>query len=209
MALGETGDQSQKTVRLPAPKQESGTPVEQAIVRRRSVRSFSSYRLDLAEVSQLLWAAQGITSADGLRAAPSAGAMYPIEIYLLAGSVAGVQPGLYRYLPRNHAISLHLGGDLRRALAGVALGQWFIAEAPASILLTAVYRRTTSRYGDRGIRYVHMDAAHAAENVHLQVISLGLGTVVVGAFADEEVSRVLDIPKEEEPLIIMPVGRPR
>jgi len=202
---GNTGE----AMKLPAPKLRSGTSVEEAILKRRSVREFSPDALKLDQVSQLLWSAQGVTSKEGYRAAPSAGAMYPLETYLVAGKVEGLEPGIYHYVPRGHELALHREGDARRALVDAALGQWFIEEAPASVAFSAVYKRTTRRYGERGIRYVHMDVAHAAENLHLQVVSLGLVTVVVAAFDDKKVKLVLELPGDEEPLMIMPVGKPR
>lgn len=120
-----------------------------------------------------------------------------------------MSPGIYRYLVARHALELEVEGDVRAALARAALDQDFIAEAPASIVMSAVYERTTRRYGRRGYRYVHMDVGHAGENVHLQAVALGFGTVVVGAFDDEEVKRALRLPEEQHPLYIMPIGRPR
>ena len=160
----------------------------------------------LEEVAQLLWAAQGITSEWGGRTAPSAGATYPLEIYVVAGEVEGLQPGIYRYLPDNHSATLVKEGDLRAALSSAALGQEWVRTAPACLVIAAVYGRTTRRYGERGRRYVHMEVGHVGQNVYLQAKGLGLGTVMVGAFDDEEVRELLGI--EENPLAIMPVGRP-
>jgi len=189
---------------LPDPRRHGTMSVEEAISRRRSVRDFSAEPLDLASISQLLWAAQGITSPDGLRAAPSAGACFPLEVYLVCAE------GLFRYLPEGHAVVRVIGStaDVRRSLAAAAYDQAFVADAPVSLVFTATYQRTAARYGERGIRYVHIDVGHAAENVHLQAEALGLGSVPVGAFDDEVVARVLCLPPDQAPLYIIPVGRP-
>ncbi len=185
---------------LPPPRKKSAVSVEEAIGRRRSVRDFSSEPVGLQEISQLLWAAQGITCAEGLRAAPSAGACYPLELYLVC------RDGMFRYEPKKHSIVKVRDGDARRALADAAHTQVFVAQAPISLVFAAVYRRTTSRYGDRGIRYVHIDIGHAAENVHLQAEALGLASVPVGAFDDVAVARVLGLPAEHQPVYIIPIG---
>jgi SagB-type dehydrogenase family enzyme len=195
-------------IQLPEPRLKGGISVEEALHRRRSIREYSQEPLSLGEVSQLLWAAQGITHPQGLRTAPSAGALYPLEVYLVAGRVEGLDRGVYHYLPHKHVLKKTSEGDKRAALASAALRQTWIREAPAVLVFVAVYERTTGKYGQRGIRYVHMDAAHAGQNVFLQAVSLGLGTVVVGAFDDKDVSRVLQLETAEQPLSIMPVGRP-
>ena len=167
--------------------------------------------MPLSHLSQVLWAAQGITDAQGLRAAPSAGATYPLEVFVLIGrdSVEGLDEGLYHYNVEDHSLHLYKEGDLRRQLSAAALDQGFIAEAPVDIVICAIYERTSWRYGKRAERYVHMEAGHVGENIHLQALALGLATVMVGAFHDEEVSRVIALSKEVEPLYIIPVGRPR
>lgn len=195
---------------VPRPNVDGTMPVEKAIQERRSIRQYTAEALTLAEVGQLLWAAQGITDpARGLRAAPSAGATYPMELYVVAGRVGGLEPGVYRYHPEEHSLEKTLDGDKRGKLSGAALQQAMIADAPASLVLSAVVERTEGRYGGRARRYVHMEAGHVGQNVYLQCAALGLGTVAVGAFDDEAVGRVLSLPGVEEPLYIMPVGRPR
>lgn len=191
--------------KLPPPRLEGRMSVEKALSERRSVRDYRKVPVTLAEIGQLLWAAQGITSSDGLRAAPSAGALYPLDLYLVAGGVEGLTAGVYRYVPEGHSLLRTALGDLRARLCDATLGQECVKRAQAEIVFTAVVGRTTAKYGERGSRYVHMDAGFAGENVYLQAVTLGLGTVVVGAFDDEEVKRTLSI--EEEPLIIMPIGR--
>ncbi len=195
------------SIALPAPACEGGVSVEQAFLERRSVREYRDEPLTLAEVSQLLWAAQGITHPGGLRTAPSAGALYPLEIYLLAGEVTGLEPGLYHYEPDGHTLRLVLEGDLRRELSRAALDQSPVLDAPAVIVIAAVYERTKVKYGERGVQYVHIEVGAASENVYLQAASLGLGTVFIGAFRDEEVREVLRLDANEQPLGLMPVGR--
>ena len=196
-------------IALPQPSHHGKGSVEDALARRRSIREYADEPLPLAAVSQLLWAAQGITDRDGLRTAPSAGALYPLEVYLVAGSVTGLRSGVYRYDPRRHQLLLHAAGDLRKALSDAALEQDWVADAPAVLVLTAVYERTARKYGDRGPRYVHMEVGHAAQNIYLQAVALDLGTVMVGAFHDRRLHRVLRLPGEAEPLGVMPVGKPR
>jgi SagB-type dehydrogenase family enzyme len=163
----------------------------------------------LAETGQLLWAAQGVTSAEGFRTAPSAGALYPLYLCLLAGSVKNLDPGVYRYDPAAHVLTGILMEDRREALARAALGQQSISSAAAVLVMTAVYEKTTTKYGERGIRYVHMDSGHAAQNVCLQTYALGLATVPIGAFDDRAVSRILELARHEHPLYILPIGRTR
>lgn len=204
---GASSSENDMRITLPEPEYDSDISVAEAILNRRSVRGYSDQALSLQDVSQLLWAAQGITNSNGSRAAPSAGATYPLEIYIVVGDVEGVAKGIYRYDPHQNEIIKVLDGEHRKALADAALNQQFIAEAPLDIVITAIYERTTDRYGERGIRYVHMEAGHAAQNVYLQAVSLNLGTVVVGAFNDKQVATVLALPDNEIPLYIMPVGR--
>ena len=196
-------------VALPEPRLEGAVTVERAIALRRSVRAFASEALPLSAVSQLLWAAQGITGPAGLRAAPSAGALYPLEVYLVAGNVSGVQAGVYRYDPRRHRLVLESAGDARAGVAEAALGQDWVAKAPAIVVLAAVYERTARKYGERAERYVHMEVGHAAQNFYLQAGALGLGTTIVGAFRDEDLARALGLTGPSKPLGLLPVGKPR
>jgi SagB-type dehydrogenase family enzyme len=164
--------------------------------------------LTLASVGQLLWAAQGVTSSTGERTAPSAGALYPLEIFLAAGTVDGLAAGVYRYSPQDHALRLHLADDRRRELAAAALEQSAVEDASAVLVIAAVYARTARKYGTRAERYVHIEVGHAAQNVYLQAQALGLGTVIIGAFDDEAVGRVLELDPAEASLALMPVGTP-
>ncbi len=174
---------------------------------RRSVREFATEALELWQISQLAWAAQGITGPDLHRTAPSAGALYPLELYVAVGNVNGLPPGLYRYDLKGHELDLWVQGDKRRELFEAALGQSSILQAAAVFAVSALYKRTTAKYGDRGIRYVHMEAGHAAQNLLLQAAALGLGSVLVGAFSDERVRQVLMLNQTETPLYLIPVGK--
>lgn len=181
----------------------------EALRLRRSVREFGAEPLNLEDAAQLLWAAQGVTHPDGLRAAPSAGALYPLELYLVAGNLSGLVQGVFRYRPGPHALEPVQEGDCRGALARAALDQECVAEAPATLAFCGVTARTAVRYGGRSERYVLLEVGHAAENAALQAAALGLGSVMVGAFDDAEVRRLLGLAREEEPWLLVPVGRPR
>ncbi len=197
----ERGETEMEILNLPAPRLRGDVSVEETILKRRSVRSFSKTELTKEEISQLVWAEQGITqSSTGHRASPSAGATYPLELYVMN------KDGLYHYEPHGHKLKLIRPGDLRSSLSRAALRQPFIAQAPVDIVITAVYQRTAGRYRERATRYVHIEVGHVAENIHLQAVALGLGSVPIGAFIDDEVKRVLSLPKEEVPLYIIPVG---
>lgn len=208
----------QATIKLPSPQLKGEVSLEEAIAKRRSVRRYRQEPLDLCQLSQILWAAQGLTGTRGSRAAPSAGATYPLEILVLVGRqgvIAGkatqtpevLPAGLYRYEANSHSLGLHKPADLRPHLARAALNQEFLLEAPADIVICALYHRTCHRYGQRGERYVHIEAGHVAENIHLQAVALGLATVEVGAFHDEEVRKTLGVEEEVKPLYIMPLGK--
>jgi SagB-type dehydrogenase family enzyme len=194
-------------ISLPDPRRDGTFALERSLAARRSLRRFAAEPLALGSVSQLLWAAQGISHPDGLRTAPSAGALYPLEILLVVGAVSDLQPGVYRYDPRHHRLSMILSSDRRARIADAALGQSWIAEAPAILVVTAIYERTAVKYGDRAERYVHIEVGHAAQNVYLQAEALGLGTTMVGAFRDAALARVLELATREKPLALLPVGR--
>jgi SagB-type dehydrogenase family enzyme len=195
-------------VKLPPARSEGHVSIESVLSLRRSVRSYSKQPLSLNDLSQLLWAAQGINSRDIRRTAPSAGALYPLELYLVAGLTTDISPGVYRYSSEQHSLILIKESDQRRALSGAALNQECIAAAPACFVITGVYHRTAKKYGERARRYVQLEAGHASENILLQAVALKLGTVVVGAFDDQEMQRVLALPAEHEPLLVIPVGFP-
>ena len=194
-------------VTLPEPRHDSDVSIEQSMLLRRSVRSYTREPLTLQEVSQLLWAAQGITDALGRRTAPSAGALYPLEIYAVAGNVEDLSAGVYKYEVDKHQLVRVMDGDIRNELSSAALGQGSVRSGAIAFVFTAVYERITIKYGDRGVRYVHLETGHAAQNLCLQATAMGLGVVTVGAFSDEQVVEVLNLPEDEKPLYILPVGR--
>lgn len=206
MSLDVLAPERKTTARLPAPQPGNGVAIERALAERRSVREFARGPLTLAQVAQLLWAAQGVTRHDGARTAPSAGALYPLELYLVAGEVRDLAPGIYRYVPARHQLQHVAEGDVRRGLCAAALAQECVAGGAAVFVFTAIERRTTRKYGLRGVRYVHIEVGHAAQNLALQATALGLASVTVGAFDDDAVTRVLDLPEGEAPLYLMPVG---
>jgi len=200
---------SEASISLPKPSSDGKVSVEKAMKERRTIRNFKDRILSLAQLSQLLWAAQGVTDPkEGKRAAPSGGALYPLDIYLIVGEngVEGIEAGIYHYLPEGHSISLVSKGDRRKEIASASLGQMWMAKAPVMLIITAEYRRITGKYGERGIRYALIEVGHAGQNIFLQAEALGLGAGIVGAFHDVDISKVTGTPTKHEPLLIMPVG---
>lgn len=188
-------------IKLPSPRLTGQMSLEDTIRLRRSVREFKNTPLSLEQIGQLLWAAQGLDpKTNRFRNAPSAGATYPMELYVTSSD------GLYHYQISSHSLKIITDKDLRNDLSQAALGQPWVAQAPIDIIIAADYSRTTSRYGQRGIRYVHIEAGHIAQNIHLQAVSLGLGSVPVGAFNDNMVKKLLGLPGKLEPLYIIPIG---
>ena len=198
-----------RTYLLPSPVAEGNISVEEALMNRRSHRSFQDKPLTPKQLSQILWAAYGVSDPRGLRTAPSAGALYPLEIFFVIGNVTGIEVGVYRYIPREHKIVRTSEDDIRQDLAELAWGQTFIQDAPIIIIYTGIFSRTTGRYGEeQGRVYVYMEVGHSAQNIYLQAETLGLGTCAVGAFMDNNINLLLGIPanSEEELLYLMPVG---
>ncbi len=195
------------TITLPKPIYHSDVSIEQTLLARRSVRIYQNSPLTLQQVSQLLWAAQGITSPHGGRTAPSAGALYPLEIYLICGNVTGLSAGIYHYVPATQSIEFIAKGDKRKDLASAAFNQTWVKNAAIDIVIVGVFNRTESKYGARGDRYVYMEAGHAAENIFLQAVPLKLGTVTVGAFDDASINKILNVSNDYHPIYIMPVGK--
>ncbi len=193
-----------KIIRLPQPNLKGGTSLVENLAKRRSVREFASKHLSIQQIGQLLWAAQGITEKRrGLRTAPSAGALYPIEIYV------AVPAGIYQYSPQRHELKRVIEGDRRLELQNAALGQEAIGTAPAVFVFVAVYGRTAIKYGERATRYVHIETGHACQNLLLQATALTLVGVPIGAFYDERIADVLKLAKKASPLYLVPVGYPR
>jgi SagB-type dehydrogenase family enzyme len=194
---------------LPQPAYDGDFSVERAIKERRTVRAFGADSLSIAQLSQLLWAAQGITDARrGLRAAPSAGALYPLDVFVVVGKggVEALASGVYRYRPANHSLEVVITGDRRKDVAHAALTQMWIATAPVIFVITAQYERITSKYGERGVRYAQIEVGHVGENIFLQAEALRLVAGIVGAFRDAPLAAAIGAPKDYEPLIIIPVG---
>ena len=195
-----------KEIKLPVPEVSGDTTIEESLAKRRSVRSYSNKTLSIKDASQLLWAAQGVTSDIGFRTAPSAGALYPLEVYLVAINIDGIDAGVYRYLPENHSIVQILEGNIGDELSIAALSQPQVRDCAANIVFAANYSRITPKYGKRGIRYTNIEIGHAAQNVCLQGVALGIGTCTVGAFDDEKVGQVLRLPESESALYILTIG---
>lgn len=196
-------------MKLPQPKMEGTISVEQAILQRRTVRAFSPQILQQDQLSQLLWSAQGLTGKRRFkRAAPSAGALYPMDVYAVVGKngVTDLEAGVYRYKPRPHGLSLITRADLRDHVAQAAISQLWMAKAPVNLVVTAEYSRATGKYGNRGVRYALIEAGHIGQNLFLQAEALGLKAGIVGAFRDKELSGILQLPHSHEPLLIMPIG---
>jgi SagB-type dehydrogenase family enzyme len=196
-------NKADKVIQLPEPAADGGMSVEAALAKRESVRHFTSKPLNLSQISQALWAAQGITRNWGGRTAPSAGALYPLELYL------ALLDGFYHYIPHNHQLMHISDGNFIEDLAEVALGQQCIRESSTVVVIAAVYKRIEQKYGQRGERYVKVEAGHAAQNILLQAVSQGIGAVPVGAFHDEDVRKVLSLPSDHEPLYLIPLGNAR
>ena len=197
------------SIKLPEPSCQGKVPVEKAIGQRRTMRSFADKSLTLSQLSQILWAAQGITDEKGfVRSAPSAGALYPIDIYAVVGDMAvnGLEAGVYHYDPKHHIIKNVSKGDKRKDVAQASLGQLWMAEAPAIFMITAEYKRITGKYGERGIRYALIEAGHIGQNIFLQSEAFGLGAGIVGAFHDKKVLISTGALRDHQPLILMPVG---
>jgi len=192
-----------KEIKLPEPIKKGTMSLEETLLKRRSKRDFKDKQLTLDQISNLLFAAQGVTDSRGHRTAPSAGALYPLEVYIVKSD------GVFHYDPLEHKLLTIVSEDRREALSSAALGQQFIQEAPLDIVISAVYGRTKIRYGGRTERYVHMEAGHVAQNIHLEAVALGLGSVPIGAFWDDRVSKALDLPSDHKPLYIIPVGYPK
>jgi SagB-type dehydrogenase family enzyme len=194
------------SIALPAPLRKGKGSVEQALAARRSRRSYASAPVTLAEAGQLLWAAQGVTGPEGQRTAPSAGALFPLELYLAASRVEGLAPGIYRYNAAEHALELHVAGDRRREMTAAASGQDCMRFAACALVLAAVPERC-AKYGDRAAKFIHIEAGHAAQNVYLQAESLELGVCAVGAFSAGEVQRAAELGRDEQAVYLLTVGR--
>ncbi len=193
-------------IELPKPQLKGKISLEEAVLKRHSVREYENKDLSIQQISNLLWTGQGIIAKKygmSFKTAPSAGALYPMEVYFLN------KDGIFHYIPDGHKIDKKIIKDTRKELCDAALGQECIKNAPLNIVICAVYKRTTIKYGERGIRYVWIEAGHIAQNILLQAVSLGLSGVPIGAFYDDKVKEILNLPDNEEPLYIIPIGYPK
>ncbi len=195
-------------IKLPPPVKTGGMPLVEALEVRRTVRHFASRSLDLGRISQLLWGADGTSDPRGLRTAPSAGATYPLDLYLVVGErgVKDLPAGVYHYQAAAHALTPVAPGDARAAVARASLHQSWMAEAPVMVVITGEYRRCTGRYGERGVRYTHMEVGNVSQNLFLAAEALRLGAGIVGAFEDKALAQAVKLPPAHEPLLVMPVG---
>ncbi len=203
MASQSAGDM----IDLPEIITDGNISLEQALRLRRSIRSYSDEALTLGDLGQLLWSAQGITGDRGFRTAPSAGATFPLEMFAVANNVEGLNTGIYHYHPHEHRLEMIREDDISEALFRACLSQSMILDGGAVLVFAAVYERTTDRYGQRGERYVLNEVGHASQNVHLQAAAMDLGTVVIGAYRDEEVEDILRLGDQYRVLYLMPVGK--
>ena len=184
-------------------------PVEEAIRRRRSIREYLRKPMTLDKLSQILWAAQGITdSQSGHRAAPSPGAKYTLELYVFAreGGVTELPAGLYHYEPASHSITRVKTGDYSAALQLAAKDQEQVGTAAAVVAITGIFERAMMKYGERGIQYALQESGSAGENIYIEATAVGLGTVMMGSFDEDEVGRLVGVEKGEKPLLLMPLG---
>lgn len=194
-------------IEIPLPRKDSEFSLERAFLERRSVRQLSDDAITLSQLSQLLWSAQGVTDPRGFRTAPSAGALYPLEVYVVVGHVNGLSVGLYKYQSQAHNLMRMASDDRRNQIGHTAGDQDWVGSNAVLIVFSSVDSRTTKKYGRRGIRYIHIEVGHAAQNVLLQAQALGLGSAVVGAFDDDSVEEILGLPKNERALYLIAIGK--
>ena len=199
-------DKDREIIPLPPPATDSKTSLEQTLLNRRSVRHFTDKPLTVDQISQLLWAGQGMTNNREFRTAPSAGALYPLELYVITGRAERIPAGIYHYNCKDHQLINIKNGDFRSELYAVGLSQGAIKKTPITILITGVFKRTTVKYGQRGIQYVLMEVGHVGQNILLQAVSLGLGAVSIGAFNENDIIQLMDFGPEEQPLYLIPIG---
>ncbi len=194
---------------LPAEQVYNGLSVEKAIARRRSLRDFTGTGMSLAELSHILYYSSGITDEhEGLRAAPSAGATYPIEVYAIANNVESLTKGIYHYLIQSHELELLREGDFRNEMSRAALGERMFRQANVILVLSAVFQRTQRRYRERAQRYIFFEAGHIAQNTYIVATSMGLGACAIGAFYDDEFNHLLGLDgRNESVLYLLAVGK--
>ncbi|MDD5450498.1 MAG: SagB/ThcOx family dehydrogenase [Desulfovibrionales bacterium] len=200
--------QTHTDVPLPKPSFTGRRSVEEAIKARRTIRHFKAKALNLEQLSQILWAAYGITANGLYKSVPSAGALYPLDIWVAAGKngVEGLEAGVYHYIPKAHRLTQVKAGEVRDDIAKASLYQNWMAEAPVIFIITGEYERCTRKYGEKGISYTYIEAGHAGQNIFLQAGVLGLGAGIVGAFNNDVIRQALGISRNYDPILIMPVG---
>jgi len=197
-----------RKIKLPDPRTDGTVSLEKTLSERRSIREYRKEPLELSEISQLLWSAQGITNkSSGKRTSPSAGALFPLEIYVVAGNVNDLEDGIYKYRTETHELILVKSGDNREDIYTKVYSREWLKNVPSFLIFAGVYERTTGKYGERGKRYVHIEVGHSAQNVLLQAVAMNLGTVVMGAFDDTTLKKVIGMTEDEQPFYIIPVGR--
>ncbi len=197
-----------RRIDLPAAEAPGAFSLDQALRERRSVRRFSGRAVTVRQLSYLLWACTGVREREGgfeFRTAPSAGALYPIETYLVVNNVSDLEQGLYHYAIAGHQLEKLAGGDYRRQIAAAALGQSMCAEAAVVFVWSAIFGRTCCKYGQRGYRYVYLDAGHIAANLALAAVALGLGSCQIGALYDDRVNAVFGLDGTAESVVYMSV----
>jgi SagB-type dehydrogenase family enzyme len=193
-------------IMLPRPDIIGTVPLETTIYNRRSRREYQDVEMSLIDLGQILWATQGVTSQEGFRTAPSAGALYPLEVYVLVTKAESLEMGIYRYLPANHALRLEKIGAFRDQLYDASLRQQLVSDAPVSIIITSVWERITGRYGSRGIIYGYLEAGHAGQNLLLQASALSLAVTGIAAFEDDRIKSILGLGQGEDPLYLFAIG---
>lgn len=194
-------------MRLPRPKTGGKLSFEEVVKNRRSIRNFSPRSVSLQHISQILWAAQGTTVEDGSgRACPSAGALYPVEMYVEVREVKELERGIYHYDVFQHSLEPVRRGDYSQNLTEACLTQLFVGQAPVVFIIGVEYSRVTWKYGERGVRYVNVEVGHCGQNICLQATALGLASVPVGAFWDRQVQEAMCMPQDIEPVYVIPVG---
>ena len=195
---------SKKIINLPEFKTVGEVSLESALKNRKSVRDFKDDALSLEQVSQILWAAHGVSHGDNYYTVPSAGALFPLEIYLIAEKVEDLAQGLYHYLPIGHKVEMINSGSFLKTVSNVAYGQRALSHCPAIFIISGVVARSEKKYRERALRYVQFEVGHAGQNILLQAAALGLASVPMGAFIDDQVKERLGM--EGEPFYLLPVG---
>ncbi|MCK4501193.1 SagB/ThcOx family dehydrogenase [Candidatus Babeliales bacterium] len=201
-----TQQKATKTIKLPIPNKTGNYSLEKALATRRSIRNYKQKLMTLAQLSQLLWSAQGSTGSDNLRSAPSAGALYPLEIYAAVSNISGLEIGIYKYNSQKNMLTLIIDDNQQDKIFQAGNQQSALKQPAATLILTGTYARTQKKYGTRSTRYVHMEAGHASQNIYLQATAMNLGTVAIGAFSDTAIKNLMGLPIGEQPLYLMPIG---